>query len=55
MYSDWLVDSILGPLLFNVNIVICLENTQVANYADDTTPFAVGDTWEQVRGVSASR
>ena len=26
-----------------------LENTQVANYANDTTPFAVGDTWEQVR------
>ena len=59
MYSDWFdVDtgvpqgSILGPLLFNVNICdlfYYLENTQIANYADDTTPFAVGDTWEQVR------
>ena len=32
--------------------VICStiwKHTQVANYADDTTPFAVGDTWEQVR------
>ena len=59
MYSDWFdVDtrvpqcSILGPLLFKVNICdlfYYLENTQVANYADDTTLFAVGDTWEQVR------
>ena len=49
-YSSWreilygvLQGSILGPLLFN--IFICdmfyfLENYEIANYADDTTPYS---------------
>ena len=40
-------DSILGPLLFNINIIDlfyeCEENAKnIANYADDTTPYSCG-------------
>ena len=43
--------SILGPLL--VNIFICdifyfLEGFDIANYADDSTPYCVGKTAESV-------
>ena len=49
-YSSWsalLVGvphvSVLGPLLFNlfINDLFYVINTDVCNYADDTTPFAV--------------
>ena len=37
--------SVLGPLLFNVNIIDlfyeCVEN-DIANYADNTTPYSCG-------------
>ena len=37
--------SILGPLLFNINMIDlfyeCEEN-DIANYADDTTPYSCG-------------
>ena len=36
--------SILGPLLFNIflnDIFLFVENTNIANYADDNTPYAI--------------
>lgn len=44
--------SILGPLLFNIYIcdmLYSIDNINVANYADDTTPFATGTSWDEVR------
>ena len=38
--------SILGPLLFNIflaDLFFTLNNTEIANYADDTMPYAVSD------------
>ena len=38
--------SILGPLLFNIfltDLFFTLNNTEIANYADYTTPYAVSD------------
>jgi len=43
--------SILGPLLFNIymrDMFYFLLDKNVLNYADDTTPFVTGDSWEQV-------
>ena len=37
--------SILGPLLFNINMIdLCYEceENDIANYADDTTPYSCG-------------
>ena len=37
--------SILGPILFNIyinDIFFFLEKAQIANFADDTTPYVVG-------------
>ena len=45
--------SILGPLLFNIymrDLFYFLEIFFLLNYADDTTPFAVGSSWEEVSG-----
>ena len=39
--------SILGPLLVNIfmcNLFIQMNDTNIANYADDDTPFVSGDT-----------
>ena len=49
--------SILGPLLFN--IYLCdmfqfLTHVNVANYADDTTPYATGNTWVEVENKLVS-
>ena len=44
--SNSLEDSILGPLLFNIflaDLCFTLNNTEIANYADDTTLYAVSD------------
>ena len=43
--------SILGPLLFNVyinDIFFLIKNTDIANYADDNTPFACKDNIDNV-------
>ena len=42
--------SILGPLLFNIFIrdLFYFLRQKFLNYADDTTPFAVGSSWEEV-------
>ena len=43
--------SILGPLLFNIflcDLFYFLEGTDIANYADDTTPYNVNSTQELV-------
>ena len=43
--------SILGPLLFNIfinDIFLFLENTKIANYADDNTPYAIEQSLEQL-------
>ena len=43
--------SILGPLLFNIflwDLFCFLEGTDIANYADDTTPYNVNSTQELV-------
>ena len=39
--------SILGPLLFNIficDLFIMMDDINIANYADDNTPFVSGDT-----------
>ena len=42
--------SILGPLLFNIYTrdLFYVLDQNVLNYADDTTPFAVGVSWDEV-------
>ena len=43
--------SILGPLLFNIflwDLFYFLEGTDIANYADDITPYNVNSTQELV-------
>ena len=43
--------SILGPLLFNIyirDLFYFLGENNVLNYADDTTPYAVAGSWEQI-------
>ena len=38
--------SILGPLLFNIflcDLFLIMNNTELASYADDNTPYAVGN------------
>ena len=53
--------SILGPLLFNINMIDlfyeCEEN-DIANYADDTTPYSCGTdiptVISELQGISAN-
>ena len=43
--------SILGPLLFNIyinDLFLSLKNSELANYADDNTPFACKSRLDQV-------
>ena len=43
--------SILGPPLFNIflcDVFLEFENNIFPNYADDTTPYAVGENTEEV-------
>ena len=45
--------SILGPLLFNISLadlLLILNNVDVASYADDNTPYVVAD---DINGVLA--
>ena len=43
--------SILGPLLFNIDLIIDLfyefEESDIASYADDTTPYCCGTDTQQ--------
>ena len=39
--------SLLGPLLFNIflnDIFYSTKNTKIANYADNNTPYTIGDS-----------
>ena len=43
--------SILGPLLFNIflcDLFFIMNNFELATYADDNTPYAVGDNKEEL-------
>ena len=43
--------SILGPLLFNIficNMIYFLEDFDIANYADDSTPYCARESAELV-------
>ena len=43
--------SILGPLLFNIflnDIFLFVENTNITNYADDNTPYAIESSIEKL-------
>ena len=43
--------SILGPLLFNIYIcdLFYLLDNNVASYADDTAPFAIGESFQEIK------
>ena len=43
--------SILEPLLFNIflcDLFLITENTDIASYADDNTPYTTGNSIEEV-------
>ena len=43
--------SILGPLLFNIflcDLFLSIENNYFTNYADDTTPYVIGNNPDKV-------
>ena len=43
--------SILEPLLFNIflcDLFLIMENTDIASYADDNTPYTTGNSIEEV-------
>ena len=43
--------SILGPLLFNIflcDLFLIMENTDIASYADDNTPYTTRNSIEEV-------
>ena len=43
--------SILGPLIFNIHLCdlfFALENVEISSFADDTTPYTVGGTLNNV-------
>ena len=44
-------ESILGPLLFNIflcDLFLSIENNYFTNYADDTTPYVIGNNPDEV-------
>ena len=46
--------SILGPLLFNIfmcDIFFILEEIDIASFADDTTPYAIGNSVDEIRNL----
>ena len=43
--------SILGPLLFNVflvDLLFIIEDTDIASYADDNTPYVIAENIDEV-------
>ena len=43
--------SVLGPLLFNIDLIASIyecEDSNIANYADDTTPYSCGENIQAV-------
>ena len=51
-YTVWCTAGpILGPLLFKIfqaDLIFTLDNTEIANYADDTTPYTVSDNIDDI-------
>ena len=57
-YSDWLEiifgvpqGSILGPLLFNIflaDLFFIMEETEIASYADDNTPYVSAENIDEL-------
>ena len=46
--------STLGPLLFNIfmcDLFFILEETDIASFADDTTPYAMGNSVDEIRNL----
>ena len=46
--------SILGPLLFNIfmcDLFFILEEIDIASFADDTTPYAIGNSVDEIRNL----
>ena len=49
--SDVPQGSIVGPLLFNIflcDLFLSIENNYFTNYADDTTPYVIGNNPDEV-------
>ena len=43
--------SVLGPLLFNIflcDLFLIMKNTDIVSYADDNTPYTIGNS---IKGV----